>query len=222
MNIFKKLLGKKNSETDISDEEFEKDYELKMAGLEKVLGKSHNKVGHAIIPFSVGGAVDMYYFPNGIPGTGFATMELLKPDGTGPIPNRLGTYELVAFTKNEIVEGINEKTLFNRIERRFCGIFTGIGNYSFQAKLEPKETCEYPQQDGEPNICLVFDEYKPDGIDFNIGQRKHGLLLILEIHRDEMEFAMENGSELLLEKLKAKGYYPYSDMDRESVVKTTE
>ena len=30
---------------------------------------------------------------------------------------------------------------------------------------------------------------------------------------------MENGSDKLIEKLKAKGHYPYSDLDRESVVK---
>jgi hypothetical protein len=48
----------------------------------------HGFVGHAIIPFQIGGAVDMYYFPNGIPGTGFATVELIEPDGSGPKPHR--------------------------------------------------------------------------------------------------------------------------------------
>lgn len=49
----------------------------------------HGIVGHAIIPFSIGGAVDMYYFTDHIKGTGFATMELLNPDGNGPKPNKL-------------------------------------------------------------------------------------------------------------------------------------
>src|ERR1043166_4073498 len=69
---------------EFTDEEFEKHYKLKSQALEKVLGKSHDLVGHAIIPFEVGGAVDMYYYPNGIKGTGYATMELIQPDGTGP------------------------------------------------------------------------------------------------------------------------------------------
>src|SRR5918912_1106382 len=99
MNFFRKLFSKKNKNIEIqsdkfSDEDYEKDYELKSKALEDILGKMHNLVGHAIIPFAVGGAVDMYYFPNHISGTGFATMELLEPDGTGPLPNRLGTYEL--------------------------------------------------------------------------------------------------------------------------------
>ena len=218
MNIFKKIFCKKKKEEEFTQEEWDNDYELKMKGLEYVLGKSHNMVGHAIIPFEIGGAVDMYYFPNGIKGTGFATMELLKPDGTGPIPNELGTYELVAFTKLDYIQDKEETNPFNLIERHICGILTGIGFYSFDAKLNPLDTCEMPQKEGEPNLCLIFDEYKPDRKEFKIGDRKHGLLLIMEVHREEMEFAMENGTSKLIEKLKAKGYYPYSDLDRESVI----
>ena len=218
MNIFKKIFCKKKKEEEFTQEEWDNDYELKMKGLEYVLGKSHNMVGHAIIPFEIGGAVDMYYFPNGIKGTGFATMELLKPDGTGPIPNELGTYELVAFTKLDYIQDREETNPFNLIERHICGMLTGIGFYSFDAKLNPLDTCEMPQKEGEPNLCLIFDEYKPDGKEFKIGDRKHGLLLIMEVHREEMEFAMENGTSKLIEKLKAKGYYPYSDLDRESVI----
>ena len=218
MNIFKKIFCKKKKEEEFTQEEWDNDYELKMKGLEYVLGKSHNMVGHAIIPFEIGGAVDMYYFPNGIKGTGFATMELLKPDGTGPIPNELGTYELVAFTKLDYIQDREETNPFNLIERHICGVLTGIGFYSFDAKLNPLDTCEMPQKEGEPNLCLIFDEYKPDGKEFKIGDRKHGLLLIMEVHREEMEFAMENGTSKLIEKLKAKGYYPYSDLDRESVI----
>ena len=98
IEFIKRLFGKKKSK-EFTEEESEKDYELKSQGLEDVLGKMYGMVGHAIIPFAVGGAVDMYYFPNHIQGTGFATMELLDPNGKGPKPNRLGTYELVALQK---------------------------------------------------------------------------------------------------------------------------
>lgn len=94
----------------------------------------HNLVGHAIIPFSVGGAVDMYYYPNHIMGTGFATMEILEPDGSGPVPNRLGTYELVAFTKHPFDNSNDKNSPFNLIERKICGIFTTIGFYSRESE----------------------------------------------------------------------------------------
>jgi hypothetical protein len=221
MSFFKKIFGgdkKKEpiSEPEFSQEQYDKDYEEKEKGLEVVLGKMYGMVGHAIIPFEVGGAVDMYYFPNHIQGTGFATMELLDPKGNGPKPNRLGTYELVAFTKELYNESEKSPTAFNLIERRVCGIFTTIGNYSFQAVLNPNETCEVPT-DGEENRCLVFDNYQPDNKQFKIGDRNHHLLLCLEVFRSEMEFARQNGSEELFNKLKAAGHYPYSDLEREPV-----
>jgi len=173
-------------------------------------------VGHAIIPFEVGGAVDIYYFPNHIQGTGFATMELLNPNGNGPKPNRIGTYELVAFTKEPYNENEETQTAFNLIERGDCGIFTTIGNYSSQVVLNPNETCEVPT-DGEENRCLVFDNYQPDNKKFKIGEGKHHLLLCLEVFRSEMEFARKKGSKELLDKLKPIGHYPCSDLDRQPI-----
>lgn len=221
MSFLKKLFGEKNKEVEVparefTDEEFERDYKLKEQGLENVLGAMHGIVGHAIIPFSIGGAVDMYYFTNDIKGTGFATMELLDPDGNGPKPNRIGTYELVAFTKLDYNDNEENPTEFNTIERRFCGIFTTIGNYSSQAVLNPFETIEVPNGTDENN-CLILDNYAPQGKEFTIGDRKHHLLLCLEVFRSEMEFARKNGSGKLIELLKEKGFYPYSDLDREPV-----
>ena len=200
-------------EPDFTQDQYDKDYEEKEIGLENVLGKMHGMVGHAIVPFAVGGAVDMYYFPNHIKGTGFATMELLDPEGNGPEPNRLGTYELVAFTKEVYNESEETQTAFNLIERRVCGIFTTIANYSFQAVLNPNETCEVPV-DGEENRCLIFDNYLPDNREFKIGDKMHHLLLCLEVFKSEMEFARKNGTAEILNLLREKGYYPYSDLDR--------
>ena len=220
MSFLKKLFGKKETpiEKDFTEEEHEKDYELKSEGLENVLGKMHNLVGHAIIPFAIGGAVDMYYFPNHIKGTGFATMELLDPDGNGPKKNRLGTYELVAFTKHDYNENEEIQTPFNLIERKTCGFLTSIGMYSPQAELNPKETIEVPNGENKENTCLVFDLYEPDGKKFKIGNREHHLLLCMEIFRSEMDYARQNGSDKLFEILKEKGIYPYSDLDRKPVI----
>jgi|SRR6185503_6121962 len=227
MNFFKKLFGKTqtkeaNANQEFSEEQYLKYIKLKEQGLENLLGKMHSTVGHAIISFYVGGAVDMYYFPNHIPGTGFATMELLEPSGNQPKANKLGTYELVAFTKEqlEVIEPLGaikaHGTPYSIIERRICGIFTRIGNYSFEAILNPGETCELPQNEGK-KICLIFDNYDPDGKGFFIGETKHHLLLCMEIFESEMEYSRANGSNKLLGLLKEQGYYPYSDLDREPV-----
>jgi hypothetical protein len=198
-----------------TDEEYEKAYEIKMQFAEAILGKSDSLVGHAIIPFETGGAVDMYYFHHTLNGTGFATMELIEPDGSGPKPNRLGTYELVAFTKH--VADTLQGSPYNKIERRLCGIFTVIGNYSKETKLEPGETAEIPADSGESIKCLLFDEWKKEGVEPQILEKQFGLLLCMEIHKTEMEYAMKNGGSALIEKLKEKGYYPFSDLDREPI-----
>jgi len=219
LDFLKNIFGKKTDPVvkEFSEEEFQNDYDLKSLGLETVLGKMHELVGHAIIPFSIGGAVDMYYFPNHIEGTGFATMELLDPDGTGPLPNRQGTYELVAFTKHDYNNSDDTQNEFNLIERKVCGIFTTTGFFSRQAVLNPNETCEVPNGEGEENTCVVFDNYLPDNKGFRIGDRNHHLLLCIQIFRSEMEYSRTNGSEKLFAKLKEAGHYPYSDLDRQPV-----
>jgi hypothetical protein len=98
-----------------------------------------------------------------------------------------------------------------------CGILTITGFYSHEAVLNPGETCEIPGKEGEPNKCLILDEYKPDGKVFEIDSEKHCLLLCIEVFRSEMEYAMNHGSATVLKKLKEKGYYPYSDLDRAPV-----
>lgn len=205
---------------EFTPEQHEKHYQLVKAGLERVLGPMHDLVGHAIIPFAIGGTVDMYYFPTGIPGTGFATIELTEPDGSGPKPNRIGTYELVSFTKHSMPPAQKQRDMndpFNKIERRLCGIMTNTGFYSRMAILSPGDTCEVPVAEDEPNVCLIMDEYKPDGKLFEVGGKRYCLLLCMEIFRSEMEYAMEHGSVIVLERLKKKGYYPYSDLDRQPV-----
>jgi hypothetical protein len=186
-------------------------------GIESVLGPMYPLVGHAYIPFQVGGPVDMYYFSEAVEGTGIATMELIEPDGSGPKPSTIGTYELVAFTKLRIGE-TETKEQFEKMDLRMRKIFTVIGRYSFEEQLNPKETIEVPANQGEENKCVILDEFRNPKNSFMIGNKKHGLMLVIEIFRSEMEFAMKNGSASLFSKLTEKGYYPYSDLDRDPVI----
>lgn len=223
MSFFKNLFNKKDqnsavSEKELAEQQEAKNYEQKVAALEQVLGKMHDTVGHSIIPFALGGSVDMYYFLYHIPGTGFATMELLDANGTGPQPNKLGTYELVAFAKQPYNKSEEKGTLFDLMEERIYRILTNIGNYSFKAVLNPNDTCEIPGDDTEESKYLIFDEYRPGEKKFKIGEKDHHLLLCMEVFKNEMEFARAKGGSVLIEKLKMAGYYPYSDLDRLPVV----
>jgi hypothetical protein len=200
-----------------TDDDFSHFDELKTVGLERVLGPSYGMVGHAIIPFQVGGALDMFYFPDAVAGTACATMELILPDGSGPLPSRIGTYELVTFTKYRIGDPAAGAP-FKIIERRLCSTLTSVARFGGIEVLNPGDTCEVPGEEDEPFRCLVFDNWAPNAIPFRIGDSRHGLLLCIEVFRSEMEYAMQNGSEALLELLKQHGHYPYSDLDRDPVI----
>lgn len=206
-------------------------YEAKKTAIETILGPMDDIVGHSIIPFDIGGALDMYYFSSCLAGTVFCSMELIDPDGEGPVPSRMGTYELVSCTKHKNTSTTKEPpeerakrieedhlTPFERIQHRMCGTMTTLARYSFQAILNPNETCEVPVGDSNGNRCLIFDDFNSDGTVFKVKDKTHGLLLCIEVFRSEMEYAMEHGCDRLLAKLKSANAYPYSDLDRDPVV----
>lgn len=197
-----------------TDQEYSLHYELKKIGLERILGKMDEMVGHAVIPFQVGGPVDMYRFPNGIQGTAFATMELIEPDGSGPKPSSIGTFELVAFTKLKI----DDSELFYQTELRIRSMLTSVARLSYFEVMNPMDTCEIPGDDGVEIRYFVLGNWKKGSIPFRIGDRNHGLLLCIEIFKSEMDFAMRQGSKNLFQRFKESGNYPYSDLDREPVV----
>ena len=212
LKFLKRLFSRKPSS--FTPEEHERHYEAKKRGLEHLLGPMHDMVGHSIVPFEVGGAVDMYYFLHAADGTACATMELIQPDGSGPVPNSRGTFELVAFSRalypTEGDDGATQQ--FERASNRLCSAFTTLALYASDACLKPGDTCEIPiGQEG--TACVVFDDYGR----LDIGEQAHGLLLCIEVFRSEMDFARENGSAALLTRLKEAGHYPYSDLDRSSV-----
>lgn len=59
-------------------------YDRKSALMEQMLGPEHDMVMHAMIPYHLGGSLDLYYYPNGLPGTAIATKELCTLPGQEP------------------------------------------------------------------------------------------------------------------------------------------
>lgn len=192
----------------------EQNYDLKQQGLEALLGPMADFVGHAIVPYAVGGTVDMYYFPQPDGSTAIATMALLDHCGRGPIKSSIGTYELLGFTRHAVSTA--EDSDFLKTERMLCGIFTAVGRYSQMATLEPLQTSEIPNDDRDTRYVL-FDNYFDTAHPLTIGPRSHGLLLCIALHESELAFGRADGTASLKERLQAEGAYPYSDLDREPV-----
>ena len=212
--IVKFFIGRQESaRPTFSDEENQRDYDLKKQGLEKVLGKMDDMVLHAIIPYEIGGPLDIYTFSKHLAGTGFVSMELLSPADSGPKANRDGTYELIMFTRLKDGGENTEDSPYSKIALRCRSIMTSGGRYSTMAVLNSGDTSEVPISEDE-FACIILDKYTT----FSVGERTHHLLLIMEVFRNEMEYARKEGTEKLLLQLKEQNYYPFSDLDRKSVI----
>jgi hypothetical protein len=192
-------------------------YDRKSALLEESLGKEHDMVMHALIPYALGGGLDLYYYPQGIPGTAIATKELSESPNEGSSNDVYRSYELVMFTRHAVSldDAHDEKTPFGRAHAGINAILNCIARYSAEATLNPHETCEFPEDmETVGGKCLIFDGYACHSDDM---AEDFGLLAIIEIFRSEMEFAREHGGEALILRLKQEGCYPYSDLDRPPV-----
>ena len=186
--------------------------------MEEILGAEHNMVMHAIIPYAGGGALDLYYFLNGLPGTAIATKELSELPNRGSSNREFSCYELVMFTRHawEPHQAKDGNTAFGKAHSNINTTLNRIARYSASAKLNAHDTCEFPaDMEVVGGKCLVFISYGSRQSDT---VKSFGLLAIMEIFRSEMDYARANGSAQLIGKLKAAGYYPYSDMDRDPVV----
>jgi hypothetical protein len=94
-----------------------------------------------------------------------------------------------------------------------------IGRYSTQAKLNPYETMEFPEDmDVVGGKCLILDILSEPYVCKETKNRKFGLMLIMEIHRDEMEFAMQQKGKELIEIFKDKNIYPFTGINRKSTI----
>jgi hypothetical protein len=192
-------------------------YDHKSALMEESLGKEHDMVMHAMIPYALGGGLDLYYYPKGIPGTAIATKELSELPDEGSKNDVFGTYELVMFTRHRIDldAAKNERTPFGRAHAAINAILNCVAPYSAQATLNPNEPCEFPaDMEHVGGRCLIFDAYACHADDL---AEDFGLLALIEVFRSEMEFARKHGGAQLLQRLKDKGHYPYSDLDRKPV-----
>lgn len=193
-------------------------YDHKSMLMERSLGKEHDIVMHALIPYEIGGALDLYYYPNGVPGTAIATKELSELPNEGSSNNFYQSYELVMFTKLQLDldSALDDRTPFGSIHSSINSVLNRIAPYSAEATLNPNSTCEFPiDMERVGGKCLIIDGYACHSDDF---ANNFGLLALIEIFRSEMDYARENGGAALIEKLKSEGHYPYSDLDREPAI----
>lgn len=192
-------------------------YDHKTSLMEVSLGKEHDHVMHAIIPFDVGGTLDLYYFSQPTGGAAIATKEVSELPNVGPSNDIFRSYELVMFTREslDLAVALDRNTSFGKTHRVMNSMLNVVARYSCHACLNPHETCEFPQDmETIGGRCLIFDKFASHSDEM---VQNFGLLALIEIFRSEMDFARKRGGASLIKRLKASSIWPYSDLNRKPV-----
>jgi hypothetical protein len=207
-----------------TQDDFSQHFQQKKAAIEKILGPLSD-VRHAFLPHAAGGPLDLYRFEHALPGTVFATLDLIYPDGQGPQRNPFGTYELLACTRLRAApsptplfkrEADRSRAPYERMAERIAYMLTLLAGSSTERVLSPGDTAEL-DYGPKGQLSLLFDRFdRPSAL--RVGKKKHHLLLCMEIFPSELAFARQAGTARLLPLLQAAGHYPYSDLDREPVI----
>jgi hypothetical protein len=176
-------------------------WDARKAALESVLGPAEDCVLHALVPFHLGGQADVLTFRKHIPGRTAATCELLGEPAQKR--NLLGTYELVIAHRDDNDWGPN--------------VISKLARYTCDAQVQPGQTMDIAPA-APPNSTIAgffFDDYKRikyDGEDA-------GLLLCIGLTADELAACISGKRQMVYDALVAQNVFPYTDLDRPSVLK---
>lgn len=199
-----------SDKVDVIQNDEEDDWELwwdnRLVALQKILGPSSDRVRHSLIPFALlpelGGAADILYFENHIPGTAVVTAELMGCEDQ--IRNELGMYELLICHrgKEEVDWGAD--------------LISRLAAYTLEAELNPGETMDLgPIAPTDSKIvALLFVEYAR----VEVLNQACGLLLCLGITKEELQACRTGRTDELLVKLKEADVFPYTDLKRDAVI----
>lgn len=234
---------------DFTEDERERGNQRLERLLDEILGPVEPFMIHSIIPFCVGGALDLHYYARSrFGGTFFASWELTAPEFL-PSNRSLDAFELAIATRLTVKpqpDGTPAETkkpgFFKRLfsvkspeEKKRDDLHRVLTNLAFYVcsdgvEVNGYDTLEFPQDFDDKQLagrCFIFDELpaaapvpvptSPDEKSPLDGKR-FGVLLAIEVFRQEMNWAREQGTEKLVERLQAAGAYPFSDLDREPVV----
>lgn len=176
----------------------------RLAGMESVLGRSDGMVTHAVVPFQfgydAGGRADVVQFREHVTGVVYATSELIGLDDQ--VANSLGNYELAVCHRGTETWGV--------------GVINSLAYYTLQTQVEPGQTMDLGPSvpSGASISAFLFADFGR----FVVRGRSAGLLLCIGITPDELAACRSGHRERVETALVAKGVYPFTDLQRPSVL----
>ncbi len=189
----------------MNDEETEDYFTSRQVALEEIFGPMDDTVKHALIPFDfgqeMGGGPHLYLYSNHISGTICTTAGMI---GTPQKQSDAGNFELMMAFPPGCETKFGENLIFQ------------MAYYPQEASLNSGQTMGLPPQmtEGTNIDSIIFDCYRR----FKVGNIEAGLMLVVGISKAELEFKMEHSGSALIQLLKDNGVYPYTDLNRQSLI----
>lgn len=176
-------------------------WDLRLAELRKDFGPENDHVLTAMPPFYLGGAADVLTFQKKLPGVTYVTAAIIGDNQAKP--NSLGQYELMICQRKDATWAPK--------------LISQLARYTTQDILSPNDTMEIGPSLPQPTelSSLLFLPY----VKLNVNGKDAAVMLCIGITPDELEFIQKHDVEDLVSKLKSAGVYPFTDLDRKSVLK---
>ena len=189
-------------------DEWSKWWSAREVALEKVFGPMADLVRHSPVPFELGeaagGVADVVYFREHVPnGVLAVTSDLIGRDGQ--VANALGNYELAICRRGELDWA---DYLISR-----------MAYYTFRKALNPMDTMDISSivPKGSTISALLFLELAR----FRVRGRDAGVLLFMGITADELSACRSGRTASVLDALTEAGQFPFTDLNRFSVLAPT-
>lgn len=185
-------------------DDWEQAWDARKRFLEAHLGPAQDKVGHASVPFEMGpeagGAADVLYFRQGVPGVLSVTSALLSEPAQ--VANTLGHYELAIAHRDDEPWGPN--------------IISRLAHYTLECALNPGETMSIGSAvpRGSSIQAFLFEALCQGEFDGSPA----GVLLCIGITADELQACQSGRLDEVRQALKDAGVFPHTDLARPSVL----
>lgn len=205
MNWIKRFFGRRTQPVpEVDGESADRWWNPRMAALQAVLGPSEDMVFHAIQPLFLGGFADVVEFRQYVTGSTYVTSDLIGE--SGQLPSSLGNYELMICAREKSDWAAN--------------IICKLAKYTLEAVLEPGQTMDIgtATPKGSSVTAFLFAEPEVRNTRLTVNGLESGLLLCIGILPDELDVCMKEGSTRILALLKEKNVFPFTDLNRTSVL----
>ena len=199
--------------------------EKKIRSMSKLLGHEHRYLFEQIAPPNT---TEVREFEGKLRGTAFGSVGMIQPNGSGPLPNKHGTFEIVIFTKAKRPEGfelrfqaqdctVQDKAYYG-LYCKAREIITQLARYAEETVVNPYDAVDIMLEREGLMYHVIFDELHFKHRTFEIDGKHHQLMLCMLVHKQEIEYARQHSSRDMMNLLKEKNIYPYSDLGRDATV----